>query len=433
MDPRLTKTSVTTLLLRSCYVGLEFACSLVLARTFGASSYGAYAFAVSCVTLLAIPAALGFDRLLVREVSICNTLSEWSLLKGILRRSTQLVAINSIALTIFAALGLFFFGDALEPTISAALFAGIFAIPLVAYARIRQAALQGLGRVTLGQVPETVAQPGLVLILVAIFHSSLTPMNTSYLPVLLYVGAAGMAGIFGTAILLGSIPSPVRTATPDYRSGEWLRQAIAFAWLLGMNAVITYADTVAVGFLRGPVEAGVYRIASQMAMLVAFPLTAINMAAAPIIAALYAKNDMQGLKRIAKQTATAAFALAVPAVLILISFGNRLLELFGPEFGQGYQALAMLSLAYLINAGAGAAGYLLIMTKHEKAAAWGFTLAAVLHIVGLMVFVRTWGITGAALATSASVIFVSIYFAAVAYRKLGVKAIASVFSRHMPS
>lgn len=421
---RLTEASFATLVLRSCYVCLEFICGIALARIFGASSYGAYAFAVSCVTLLAIPAALGFDRLLVREVANFTALGEWSLLKGVLRRSTQIVLTTSVALAAVAACGILIFEPVTETTMSAALLAGISAVPLVAYARIRQAALQGLGRVPLAQLPETIVQPGLVLVLVLISHSYLTSMNATYLPVFLYVAATAVVCVFGAMLLFGSVPLAVRQVVPRYRTREWLQQAIPFVWMLSMNAIVTHVDTIALGVLRGPVDAGVYRIASQMAMLVAFPLTAVNMASAPAIAALYAKQDMRGIKQLARQAAMAILALSLPLVLILVAFGDALLGLFGSEFKEGYRALAILSTAYLVNAGAGTSGYLLIMTRHEKTAALGFTLAAILNIGGLVILVRIWGITGAAIATSASVVFVSIFFAVLAYRKLGIQATA---------
>lgn len=419
---KLTRTSLATLILRSCYVGLEFICSIVLARVFGAASYGEYAVAVSSVSLLAIPAALGLDRLLVREIAGLNALGEWSLLRGTLRRGTQLVLAASIALAALSACAILLFEPVPEANLAAALLAGISAVPLVAYARMRQAAMQGLGQVTLGQLPECIVQPGMLLLLALIFYSQRGSVNASYVPVFLYIAAATISCVFGTLLLWSALPSPVRQVSPQYRTRLWMQQAIPFVWMLGMNAIVTYVDTVVVGMMRGAAEAGVYRTASQIAMLVAFPLTAMNVAAAPAIAALYAQQDMQGINRLARQAALAILVLSVPVALMLVLFGGVFLRLFGPQFASGYTALAVLSIAYLVNTAAGISGYLLIMTKHEKTAAIGFSAAAALNIGGLLICVPRWGIEGAAIATAASVVFVSIYFAVSAYRKLGVQA-----------
>ena len=61
-----------SLAIRVAAVGLEFLGLLVFARLLDAGAYGTYALAMTLVAIFAVPAAVGFDRLVVREIAACQ-------------------------------------------------------------------------------------------------------------------------------------------------------------------------------------------------------------------------------------------------------------------------------------------------------------------------------------------------------------------------
>lgn len=412
------------LVLRIVQVGLEFLCGLALARLLGASSYGAYAFALSWVGLLGIPVALGFDRLLIREIAKFRARAEWAFMRGILRRSSQFVILTSIAVAGAAAAGSYVLTAEPGSEMGVTLRVALIIVPLIAVARLRQAALQGLGHVVQGQLPESLVQPGVLLCLLGAVYIAADAPHTGLMAVILQVAAVAAACAWGHWLLRRSLPAGVKIAKPEYRTGAWLLAAGPFLWILGMNVVVTYTDVIMLGLLVGSEPAGVYRVASQMAAFVAFPLTAVNMAFAPAIASLYIRNDLSVLQQKATISAQAILAMALPIAAILILFGRPILALFGTEFVAGYSALAILVGGYLVNAAMGTSGYLLIMTRHERAAAVTFSCSAAINVIGCLLFIPAWGVEGAALATALSVIAVSMIFAVVAYRKLGIQPTA---------
>jgi O-antigen/teichoic acid export membrane protein len=409
------------LVLRVLQVGLEFLCGIILARLLGASSYGAYAFAVSWVGLLGILAACGFDRLLIREVAKFQSRGEWSLLRGMLRRAGQIVVLSSTILACGAAVSAQLLATGTESEIVLAFQLGMLIVPLIAVARARQAALQGLGRVVWGQVPETVVQPVGLLCLLGAAHLVLGISLRGPLAVALHAAAAGVACAWSIGLLRRSLPAAARAATPEFRTRLWLAGAVPFLWILGMSVVLMYVDVIMLGLLAGSEAAGIYRVAAQMAASVAFPLTAVNMAFAPAIAGLYAQHDMATLQRKATMAAQAILAMALPIAVVLILFGRPILALFGAEFVAGQSALTILVIGHLLNAAMGTSGYLLIMTKHERAAAVTFTVAAAINIVGHLLLIPLWGVNGAAAATAFSLVFVSVTFAVLTYWRLGIQ------------
>jgi O-antigen/teichoic acid export membrane protein len=237
----------------------------------------------------------------------------------------------------------------------------------------------------------------------------------------LQAGAAALACAAGIIMARRALPTEALSAQAEYHTAAWLRSALPFVLLLGMNVIVNYTDVVMLGSMIGAAPAGIYRAASQLANLIAFPLTAVQLAFAPVIASLYAAHDFHSLQA---QTTRAAFTIlvvALPAFLVFILFGGWILLLFGEDFSTGYDSLAILSGGYLVNAAMGPSGYLLIMTKHERAAAAIFGCSAAINIIGNLALIPILGIDGAATATASSLIFVSIAFAILAWRQLGIQ------------
>lgn len=413
--------AVWTLTIRIGQVGLEFLTGLIAARLLGASSYGAYAFALSWAGLLGIPAAAGFDRLLIREIAILRARSDWPALRGILVRSNQIAVFVSILFAVVAAGCAQILVGRIGAEMTAALQLAMVMVPLVAIARLRQAALQGFGRVALGQVPEMLLQPAVLLVLIAGLYALPAVPRTGPVAVGLHATAATAACIAGIWLLRRALPSELTAAGVTYRTRTWLVQAMPFVWILGMNVIMLHTDVILLGLLDGSEAAGIYRAANQMASFVAFPLTAVSMALAPAIARLYAQNDRAALQRSATRAAHAILLMALPVASVLFLFGESILTVFGDRFAAGSTALAILSVGFLLNAAMGVSGYLLIMTKHEKAAAVAFAASAGLNLVGNLVLIPLFGVDGAAAATALSVIVVSIAFAWLVYRKLGIQ------------
>ena len=101
-----------------------------------------------------IPSILGFDRLLIREVAVHRTRSEWGLMKGLLLRTSQLVLLASCGVALLAAGAAWLLSGGLEPRMLHAFWVAMILLPLTSLSLLRQAALRGLYRVVSGQVPE---------------------------------------------------------------------------------------------------------------------------------------------------------------------------------------------------------------------------------------------------------------------------------------
>lgn len=398
--------ALATFSFRVIHVGLEFLTMLLFANLLGVAAFGVYAIAMSCATVLGVPAAAGFDRLLIREVAALRAAERWGALRGILQRATQ-AALASSALLALALAGFaqWVWGAA---SLRDALWLAAVLLPLVAFARLRQAALQGLGRVPSGLFPETIVQPASALVLAALAFSASGLPRVGANAVAVQVAAALIAMIVGVLLLRRAWPSAAKSVAPTFETARWLGSAAPLMWMLGMNMVLVGADTIMLGWMLDESIAGKYRVAAQMAMLVSFPMTAINLAVAPILARSFSLGDSSQLRQSAAKASRWSLLAAAAIAFPLLVTGRWLLGLFGGEFVDAYPALAVLSAGYLVSSASGAAGYLLIMTRHERAAAWIFSGAAIVNVVANYLLIPPFGALGAAVATAGSVALVAI-------------------------
>jgi O-antigen/teichoic acid export membrane protein len=388
------------LLLRLTMVGLEFLCVVALARVFKATGYGIYAFVVALLGLLAIPTSLGLDRFLVREVARLRTIGDWATIRGLLRWSARSCIGVSLLVTVAGFVILGVFHAQLAAPVRAALAVGFITIPLTALARLRTGALQGLGHVREGLLPESVVQPGVILLLAVGALLLPAAMRGGTLAVFIYALAMLAAFVVGAALLRRAVPRGATEAVDRTRGRAWLVTALPLAWVLGMNVVLTHTDVVMLGLLSDTAQAGVYRVAAQLAALASLPLGATNLVLAPRISSAFAAGRMDTLQAEVTHASRYVLLLTLPIVAVIALAGSMLLGVFGTEFKSAAVPLTILVLPQLLNAATGTAGYLLVMTHYERQAAAIFGLAAALNVVLNLLLIPAFGMTGAAAASA---------------------------------
>ncbi len=399
--------------------GLAFITSIILARTLGAKGYGTYAYALSLVGLLGVPATLGLPQLVLRNVAAYQVRSEWGLLRGLLRRADQTVLLASLGIGVIAFLVSLLYREHSTSIVVAFWFA-LLILPLGALNGLRASTLRGLGYVVWGQLSGSMIQPFSFLAIVIIAYILLGNYLDSLWAVGGQVGATAITLGFEIFMLMRCIPKAVNNASPVYDTRTWARSALPFLFIGGMQVINNQTDIVMLGALKGAEAVGIYRVATRAAQLVVFVLAAANVALQPTVAKLYAVKDIQRLQRVATQSARVVLVLSLPVAIALIAFGHWILLIFGRAFIGGATALAILSVGQLVNAGMGSVGLILNMTGHERETAKGVGIAAAVNVVLNAALIPLWGINGAATATATSLAVWNLILAIQVVRRLGI-------------
>jgi O-antigen/teichoic acid export membrane protein len=405
---------------------LNFLASLLIAHLLGVAGYGAYAYAQSWVYLLLVPAVLGLDLLLVRNVAAYRARFEWGLLNGFLRWTKRVVLATSVGIALLATTAAsFFFGKSLEPQMLPAFLVAMSLLPLAALISIQQAAMRGLQRVVFGLLPEAFIRPILFLILLGIAYPFLGEDLGAAGAVGLSGLAAAVAVLFGARLLRKAIPQSVTQAAPTYRVREWMRSVPPLLFLSGTAMMVTSTiPTLLLGTIKGAEAAGVYAAVGRVSILILFIMLAANAALAPAIAEMYVAGEMARLRRLVMKSTRLMLLFSSPIALCLIVFNRQVLLIFGEEFTQGGAALSILSLSYLFNVATGSAGTLLTMTGHERDAALAIGASGLLNVILNVALIPGYGLEGAAIAAAVSLFVSNLLLTAFSYKRLGIHASA---------
>ncbi len=411
--------------LKVANAGLGFLSTVLLARLLGAERYGVYAYALSLVTLLALPAHAGLPDLILRETAKGLSQQRLDLVKGAWWWAGRVVAVISfLVVGIGGPILVAWHGGLKSPTGQTMAWA-LALVPLMALGNLRGAALRGLQRVVLGQLPEFLLRPGLFLLFVGgaalVWGGALSPP----VAMILQATASFLAFVAGAWLLWRYTPTAVRQAQPAVDARGWLSSSVVFALLAGYGVVNQQASTVILGLFEAPDAVGRFRVAVQVATLAASGLNAINLVVAPRFADLWAQGQKARLQRLVTRSAQVMLAvnLAVGATFLLV--GRSFFRLvFGPEFVEAFVPLLILLVGHLVDSAAGPAGTLLNMTGHEKNTLRAMAWASGLNIAANLALVPFLGMTGSAAATALSMATWKTLFWWHARKQLGINSFA---------
>ncbi len=423
---RLVRGAVGSFALKVANTLLNLVTGILLARLLGTEGYGVYAFAIALITILTVPSQFGLPTMVIRQVAAYRIQQKWSLLCGLLRRTNQVVLILSLMTMMVSGAVVWLQASHLNKLSSTTFGWALCLIPLLALGALRSAALVGLHQVILGQIPELLIRPVFLLVLMGGTYLGLGPVAaTSYWTMAMNVIATAIAFALGTWWLWVRLPEFVKQSGPAYQTREWLRSAFPLFLVGGMMIINNQANIVVLGLLRTAEEVGNFRVAVTGASLVAFTLTAVNSILAPTVSQLYTQNDPVRLQRIVTLSARVTLLSSLPVALILVLFGKQLIAImFGPEFAPTYPALAILCVGQLVNASMGSVGVLLNMTGHEGDTARGRAIATVLNVCLNALLIPFWGIEGAAIANSVSMVTWNVLSALWVRQKLQINSTA---------
>jgi O-antigen/teichoic acid export membrane protein len=420
------RSAVLTFGLRLVSTGLAFATSILLARLLNLGGYGVYALVTEWLTFLAIPTALGMDRLMVREIAVYRAQGAWGKLHGFLRWGN--LAVFSVSLFV-AALGaavvLTFVRD--HDGLRLSFLLALASLPLLSLTTLRQAAMRGFDHIVGGQWPELLLRP-LLLLALSVLAWRLLPDFSAPWAVGASVTATLLAFSVGAWLLARVLRREAEPAAPSYELRAWLRTALPFLVISGMYVLNARTSSLMLGALESPTAVGLYVPAARGADLIALVLLAVNTAFAPTLARLFAQGKRAQLEHTVSRSTRLITLVSLPVALGFILFGGLFLSLFGPEFAAARTTLTILSVGQLINAATGTVGTLLNMTGHERDVARAVGVSAVLNVALNALLIPRLGLEGAALATALSTLSWNVLLSVLVYRRLGFYSLLGVLT-----
>jgi O-antigen/teichoic acid export membrane protein len=187
----------------------------------------------------------------------------------------------------------------------------------------------------------------------------------------------------------------------------------------GTEALMNRTGVLILGWFGDIKDAGIYSLVFNIAFVVALPRTALNTLFAPAVSSLFARKDQTTLQALVASAASRTLIAVAGIALVLAVLADPLLQWFGPGVEDGATALRILLLGQTIAAGAGSQLCVMTMTGYERNAAASLVVSAIANAIASAVFIRLFGLTGAAIATSLSLVIWNLAMAHFLWRRLG--------------
>lgn len=401
----LVKAAAGTASIKAGHAMIVFVTSIVLARSLGPAGYGVFSYAIALVQMLSIPSELGIPNLAVREVAVANVHKNWGRMRSFIRWAQGTIGLVSLAFATLGAIALLVWGDRVEPVRRSCLWLGLLLIPLISFNALRGAMLRGLRKVLLGQLPEQIIRPLVLLLLLLVLPLFGFAFDSPFSALAAHIASVAVAFACGLVLFYRNRPPEISTAPIRIEGALWFRSSIPFGLTALMQLINGRTDILMLGFFRSDAEVGVYRVAAQIAAIVVFGLQIINSIQGPHIAHLYAEGDMKRLQLMITRSSQLVMMIAVAAVLAIVLFGRLMIELlYSPEFSAAFAPLLIICLGQLVNASMGSVGSLLNMTGHERETTKSIFIGASVNIALNLLLTPRFGVIGAATATTVTLI-----------------------------
>ncbi|MBX7500026.1 lipopolysaccharide biosynthesis protein [Qipengyuania sp. YG27] len=407
LPARLAGPAVFALVLRFAWAALSYAGVVLLARWFGEEQYGYFSFALSLATFLGMATALGSMTTAIRYLGTYKAGNAWKKMAGL--RLFGQRAVLTVSLVV-AALGIIaspFLGNAVEVPPLAIVFAFLL-VPLFALTDLHAGIGRSFGAIFAALGPRDVLWRGALIVIGAALAFVPALARTPHpITVLLGVAVAVLALLIlwqARAVAHRMPPEVMQESAPEFDIPQWRRTALPI-WLSSIATVASRSiDVLIVTVLFNPVQAGFYFAASRSAALASFVEQSLNVVVSPQIADDFHAGQTERLRRVVGVAALLSFVSSLAMSLGFVLFGGDLLDLLGPGFRTGRDALVILAVGQTIASASGPAGLLLELSGNEW---WSTTILIGASVVGLSIATAGgyfFGLEGVAVGVALSII-----------------------------
>jgi len=408
----------TAFLIRVFGAGVIYLSHILLARWMGSFEFGVYVYVWTWLVLIGGLAPLGIAYSAQRFIPEYGAAKDLDRLRGFLTGSRYLsfglgAAVAAIGLALILA-----FGDRIAPYYFVPFLLALACIPLFTLSSAQDGIARSFNWIHIALVPSFVAQPLVILAIVAVCYASGVPA------VAVTAMAATAAAIWVTVILQAvllqrRLSREVAAGPRRYEITHWFRTALPIFLVDGFYFLLTYTDILVLQLFVDPSQIGIYYAATKTLVLISFIYYAVSAAFAHRFSEAHFAGRRDQLEAFISEAVRWTFwpSLAMAALLLLL--GKWILTLFGAGFADGYPLLFVLALGLLARASVGPAERLLIMVGEQRVCAAIYATAFTVNLVLCFALVAWLGLIGAAISTATALTVESVLLFVMARRRLG--------------
>ena len=220
-----------------------------------------------------------------------------------------------------------------------------------------------------------------------------------------FIGAAGgaIASFYIMEKEFGAFVLTSKNKETQYRKVFNYSYPLVLSSAIG--SILGYTDTFFLGYYLPEAQVGLYNAALPAAMLIMVPYTAISSLVMPSMSETVEKKD-GNLASLLKTLTKWNFTISFPAFCLMFLFSEQIINLlFGAEYTQASSTLAILALGYMYSSSVGHLDTVIKAIDETQVIHKNALLNVFVNIGLNILLIPKYGIIGAAIATTGSIIF----------------------------
>ncbi len=395
------------------YVGgavAGFAALYFLTQILSKADFGAYAFSVNLVMLLAIVASLGLDRTLLLRIAGLGT--GGARLKGTKLLKSVLTVSSGAGFTI--AVLLWFLAGPIAETMATDVAGWWMQMMALAIVPLTFSALIRAWYQANHRVGESAVMPGVTDIVRAILIAAAFFAGTGKIGVAVAFIASTTVPFF---VLLAMARGKTSSGDATVARGD-ITRGLVFAFQKITDSGLNLIDIVVIGLVAADVVAAEYAVAARFAAHCDIGRLALSPTFTPRVRRDFANRASESAAREYHLGRLIAFSVACLIAGVLAFVGQDLLAFFG-DYQSAYAPLMVLAAGYVVTTGAGMHANYLAMTGAVRLPALIRVAGITVAIVGLTIFTPLVGSVGAAFAILVALIFMNAALLTVLWKRTG--------------
>jgi len=388
--------SLKSVIARFVGVGLNFSVAILIAQKLPKAEAGMFFLLITYVTGFALFSRLGIDQLLMKEVAGSHQDNQ-TFRNGFLRSSYKFVFLLSI---VFVLLWLllsplirdFSFDGQIE--LNYLMSAGI-GILFFNFIILNSTYLKAIQKTVLAVLSQNALPATTLIIALALFWNK---FEENQLYVNLYTASLVLAGLIAIVLTWSHLSIKDRKSSQSPRFSELFKKSLPLAPVAIFSFLMIFSDTIMVSFFLPNEDVALYSIAGRISFIVLFFLGALEATIYPRLLNIYSHNPEKLQSFFWQSTALViGVVLSVTAVMYLLS--DWLLIVFGKGYADAKETLGLLLIAQFLRAASITFSFMFIIREKVRYLNIILVVALIINLVCNVIFIKLYGIKGAALAT----------------------------------
>ncbi len=396
---------------------LGYLSRMVIARFLGPEDYGFVSLGFVVMTIAATLSLAGFNAGVQRYVSFYKGKDDDGRIKGTILGALKI----SFPLSLVLSFIIFFYADWIsinvfhEPNLTRILRIFTIGVPFWVLTTIFNSGTIGFQEIKYKVYTAFLFKDTFKLIaIVSLLVLGYGVIGAAVGWVLAIIGTAFLAFYFLEKKVFPILHSKVKAISMN-------KELFLFSFPLifaGLAALITsYTDTLMLGYFCSFSEVGIYNAAMPTASLLLMSGGAFGVIFMPVVSELYARGRESDLRSTYSSVTKWIFAITLPAFLLMTFFSDSILGImFGSEYIVGATALRILAFGYFITSLFGLASSLLQSYGRTKIIMGCSFIGASVNFILNFLLIPIYGVTGAAIATGASLALLGLLYLFFIYR-----------------